>query len=52
MIDFLKSLLTNLNGLEVKGRDNLDILLGCMVAIENVINQLQNPKEEEVSEDG
>ena len=30
-------LLESLNRIEVKGKDNLDILLGCMMAIEGKI---------------
>lgn len=46
METFLKTLLESLNRIEVKGKDNIDILLGCMIAIENAINEL-NPQAEE-----
>lgn len=50
MEEFLNNLLKSLNCIEVKGRDNLDVLLGCMIAIENAIEQLNDPqKEEEVN---
>ena len=45
MEDFLNTLLKSLNQIEVRGRQNLDVLLGCIMAIENAIEQL--PKEEE-----
>lgn len=50
METFLKTLLESLNRIEVKGKENIDILLGCMIAIENAIEQLNDPqKEEEVN---
>lgn len=47
MDTFLKTLLESLNRIEVKGKENIDILLGCMMAIENAINELENPQVEE-----
>lgn len=47
METFLKTLLESLNRIEVKGKENIDILLGCMMAIENAINELENPQAEE-----
>lgn len=54
MIDFLNTLLKSLNSIEVKGKQNMDILLGCIFAIEGKIDELQIPVEEEteVNEDG
>lgn len=46
MKDFLKTLLSSLNSLEVKGKDNLDILLGCMFAIEEKIKKIDAESEE------
>ena len=51
MEDFLKQLYESLCRVEVKGRENMDIMLGCMVAIENAISQLNTPEETE-AEDG
>lgn len=48
MEEFLTSLLRSLNEIEVKGKQNIDILLGCMMAIETKIKQLG----EEEGEDG
>ena len=50
MKEFLEKLLKSLNELEVKGRDNIDILLGCMMAVENAIEQII--PEEEGENDG
>lgn len=47
MEEFLKQLYDSLCNIEVKGRENMDILLGCMVAIENAISQLNTPEEED-----
>lgn len=53
MIDFLNTLLKSLNSLEVKGKSNMDILLGCIFAVENKIAELQTPVEAiEEAEDG
>jgi len=67
MIEFLTNLLHSLDRIEVHGQENLDTLLGCMIAIQNVINELKTPVEipqpqvddeegsiihEEVSKDG
>lgn len=49
MEEFLRSLLRSLDQLEVRGRENLDIVLGCMLAIEQVLTQIQE-NEEEVSD--
>ena len=46
MKDFLKTLLASLETIEVKGKNNLDTLLGCMMAIEKAIERLDAPKDE------
>lgn len=38
-IDELRSLLAELDEVEVKGRQNVDTLLGCMMAIEAIIGK-------------
>lgn len=40
MKEFLIMLLRSLNNIEVKGKDNMDVLLGCMMAIENKIAEI------------
>lgn len=60
MKDFLYTLLTSLNNIEVKGKSNIDVLLGCIFAVENKIEELsadeQTPgpiiDEQEVNENG
>lgn len=47
MEEFLRSLLRSLEQLEVRGRENLDIVLGCMLAIERVLTQIQEKEEGE-----
>lgn len=47
MGEFLKTLLKSLNQIEVKGKENIDILLGCIVAIERTIERIDNPADEE-----
>lgn len=48
MEEFLKTLLSSLNSIEVKGKDNIDILLGCILAVE----KMQETLTKEVGEDG
>lgn len=44
MVDFLVALLRSLNSIEIKGRDNIDVLLGCMMAIENKIAEINEER--------
>lgn len=41
-IGLLKDLLAELDEIEVKGRQKVDALLGCMMAIEAIIGEKQN----------
>lgn len=52
MNEFLHALLSSLNCIEVKGKDNLDTLLGCMMAIERKIAELDSNEEGETATDG
>jgi len=36
-INSLKKLCISLNGVTVKGKNNIDVLLGCMMALERII---------------
>lgn len=47
MKEFFIGLLNSLEHIEVKGKNNLDILLGCMMAIENAIKQLDEAEKTE-----
>ena len=38
----LNALLTKLDEVEVKGRPNVDTLLGCMMAVEAIIGEQKN----------
>lgn len=51
MKDFLERLAMSLNSIEVKGKDNLDTLLGCIMAIEHKITEL-NEETEDTATDG
>ena len=46
---FLQRLIFSLNLIEVKGRDNMDALLGCIVECEK---ELQRIREEKVETNG
>lgn len=48
--DRLVEVLKTLNTIEVKGRDNLNRLLGCILVLEAEI-QARNPEENTVTED-
>lgn len=37
----IKMVISTLNGVEVKGKDNLDRLLGCINALESVVKALE-----------
>lgn len=41
-IDALKDALNGMDELNVKGRDNVDTLLGCMMAVEAIIGEDKN----------
>lgn len=41
-IEELHGLLAELDEVEVKGRQNVDTLLGCMMALEAIIGEKQN----------
>ena len=52
MKDFLTQLLLTLNSIEVKGKENLDYLLGCMISVERAIAQLDEETKKEEENDG
>ena len=51
-ITILKLVLNTLNDIEIKGKKNIDAMLGCMNALEEFIHQAENKKESEVVENG
>lgn len=50
MKDFLTTLYNSLNSIEVKGKDNLDTLLGCLMAIEQQIAKITAEESAETEE--
>lgn len=50
MKEFLTTLIATLNDIEVKGKTNLDSLLGCIIAAEHELAKIQ--AEELTGEDG
>ena len=55
MNEFLTTLITTLNGIEVKGKANMDALLGCILAAEHELAKLraeESTGEAEVIDDG
>lgn len=51
IIGKLSAVVNTLDHVEVKGRDNMDRLLGCIQTVEAVINALTTPAEEEKQEE-
>ena len=50
--DLLRSVISTLNCIEVKGKDNLDHLLGCIQALESLVHsteQYTTPVKEDVN---
>ena len=45
-MDLFDSIIYSLNALEVHGKNNLDILLGCIIALEKLKKELNTAKEE------
>lgn len=39
--DLIKMVISTLDSIEVKGRDNLDKLLGCINALESVVQSVE-----------
>ena len=54
-LTIIKAVISTLDSIEVKGRDNLDALLGCINALESFVeiaqirNESQNMKQEEAN---
>lgn len=47
----MRKILASLNCIEVKGKDNMDYLLGAIMAVEAMLNQM-NEREEAEEENG
>jgi hypothetical protein len=52
MINTIKCIIATLNDVEVKGRDNMDKLLGCIMALETVVQMEEKPVEVKEEENG
>lgn len=48
----LAQVINTLNRIEVHGKDNLDMLLGCIMLLERMSTQSQEPSAEEESANG
>ena len=51
MKEFLETLIRSLNEIEVKGRDNLELLLGSIMAAEDKLLELTAEESEESAEE-
>ena len=53
-MDTIQAIISTLNKIEVHGKDNLDMLLGCIMLLERMITapEEDKPEEKEVTEDG
>ena len=45
MDEFLRKMITSLNSLEIKGRENMSIVLGCIIACEQKLAELATKEE-------
>ena len=52
MEQFLNGLLMSLNHIEVRGKENMDYLLGAIMAVESTLAQLREPAEEAEENNG
>lgn len=46
MEELIRKVLATLDKVEVKGRDNIDMLLGCMQALEKIAAAMKHNREE------
>ena len=46
----IDDIIASLNGVEVKGKENLDRLLGCILALEAVVKAQENAQKEDGEE--
>jgi len=51
MKEFLETLLKTLNCIEVKGKDNVNYLLGCICAVEKMIATIESNESNETEEE-
>lgn len=53
-MDTIKAIISTLNNIEVHGKNNLDMLLGCIMALEQMDAQMKQEakKKEEETADG
>ena len=51
-VTIIKLVLNTLDDIEIKGKKNIDAMLGCMNALENFIYEAEKKKESEVVDNG
>lgn len=49
MLQIIKSLIITLEKIEVRGKDNLDMLLGCIQTLEKLLETIKEAQEKEVA---
>jgi hypothetical protein len=49
MLQIIKSLIITLEKAEVRGKDNLDMLLGCIQTLEKLLETIKDAQEREVA---
>lgn len=47
MTEILKAVITTLNSIDVRGKSNMDRMLGCINALEQTVRALEAPQTEE-----
>ena len=51
-VTIIKLVLNTLEGIEIKGKKNIDAMLGCMNALEGFVKNAENKKKDEVVNNG
>ena len=46
----IKNIINTLNMVEVRGRDNMDLMLGAIMALESLVGELSAPPQEDKEE--
>lgn len=50
-MDTIKAIISTLNNIEVHGKNNLDMLLGCIMALEQIDAQMKQDTKEKSKEE-
>lgn len=51
MINYLQQIIATLNQVETRGKDNLDMLLGSIMALEDLVKELSKPDDNAIGKE-